>query len=77
LKTFDDDDDDDDDDDVSSNLIKQTLQTPGNTFSTRMPPIQCEQYRCTPLNFILAAPYRRQKTLVRRPSSRDSILSGI
>ncbi|CAF2040422.1 unnamed protein product [Rotaria magnacalcarata] len=50
------DDDDDDHDDELPESMEQTLEMPGNTFST-------------------PAPYRRRKTVVRRSSSPDSILS--
>ncbi|CAF3738904.1 unnamed protein product [Rotaria socialis] len=56
LRNDDDDDDDDDHDDELPESMEQTLEMPGNTFST-------------------PAPYRRRKTLVRRSSSPDSILS--
>ncbi|UJR18431.1 hypothetical protein I4U23_005336 [Adineta vaga] len=65
-----DDEDDDEEENASADLMEQTLQIPTNSFSTRMYYIP-NMYDCIQINNIIAAPYRRQKTLVRRPSSSD------
>ncbi|CAF1307834.1 unnamed protein product [Adineta ricciae] len=66
----------DDDDDVgiddTSESLTQTITMPTNPFSTRMYfPIASYLYDGVLLNNIIAAPHRRQKPLVRRPSSSD------